>query len=82
MSPAAEFQKIKNPFLREIEIQLHDLCQPVTVLQCRLELAQLSGAPQDLGEAVTGALDDTRRILLSVRDLRERLLLEDARGSL
>ena len=59
---------------RELERELHDLCQPVTSLQCRLELGKICGDQASLVEATEGALDDTVRIFEAVMRLRERLV--------
>ncbi len=67
--------------LREaIEYELHELCQPLTTLRCRLELALMLCEPGDaesqqaLREAVMEGLDDMRRAFVSVERLRECLL--------
>ena len=67
--------------LREaIEHELHELCQPLTTLRCRLELALMQCEPGDAGsqealrEAVIEGLDDMRRAFVSVGRLRESLL--------
>lgn len=71
---------IRNGVLKEIEQDLHDLCQPLTSLQCRLELAQMIGNPVSLREAVDAGLEDTRRLFAGVSAMRERLLHEDGKG--
>jgi hypothetical protein len=73
------FQAIQDSFLREIEVHLHDLCQPLTALRCRLELGRAIGDAEGLAEAVVGALEDTQRIFSAVYNLRDRLAQEDAR---
>jgi hypothetical protein len=62
--------------LKELERELHDLCQPVTSLQCRLELGKLCGGEQALLEAAEGALEDAARIFEHVAKMREHLLAE------
>ena len=42
----------KDCMLQEIESELHDLCQPLTTLQCRLELGLMCGDVASLMEAV------------------------------
>jgi hypothetical protein len=59
--------------LREIEKGLHDLCQPVTSLQCRLELGKMAGDREGLLEAVNGGLLETRRIFEDIERFRQRL---------
>lgn len=61
--------------LHEIEEELHDLCQPLTVLRCRLDVGKSDGSPQGLRDAVDGALDETTRLMESIRRMRERVSL-------
>jgi len=70
----------KQASLEELEKQLHDLCQPLTALQCRLELGQMCGEEQSLMEAVEGALIETERLFQGVESMRSRLLRELGRG--
>jgi len=65
---------IESGLLRELEKELHDLCQPVTSLQCRLELGKLIGGEAALLEAADGALEDSGRIFEAVARMRERLV--------
>ena len=58
---------IRAGFLREMEKELHDLCQPVTSMQCRLELGKMGGTSKELLEAANGALEDTDRIFAGRR---------------
>lgn len=60
--------------LEELERELHDLCQPVTSLQCRLELGRLCGGEEALLEAADGALEDATRIFEAVGRMRERIV--------
>ena len=50
---------------------LHDLCQPLTTLQCRLELAGVIGSDEAYREAVDLALVECERVVQSVGALRE-----------
>jgi hypothetical protein len=50
---------------------LHDLCQPLTTLQCRLEIAQLSGSPDDYRDAVRLGLVECDRLIEGVGLMRE-----------
>jgi hypothetical protein len=50
---------------------LHDLCQPLTTLQCRLEIAQLSRAPEDYRDAVGFGLAECDRLIEAVGVMRE-----------
>jgi signal transduction histidine kinase len=50
---------------------LHDLCQPLTTLQCRLELAGLLGTEAAYREAVDLALAECARLNQMVGSMRE-----------
>ena len=45
-------QKSRESEIKRIGVALHDLCQPLTTLQCRLEMAELVGTPEAYREAV------------------------------
>jgi signal transduction histidine kinase len=65
----------RNPIdLEQSNLELHDLCQPLTALQCRLEMGKMLGHPEALEEAVKGGLEDTRRMFHIIADMRQRLL--------
>jgi hypothetical protein len=71
---------LRDAFLNEIAEELHDLCQPLTALQCLLEIARLPGDCHNvLLETVEDSLTETRRIFIAVARMRERILSEDAR---
>ncbi len=53
--------------------ELHDLCQPLTALQCRLEMGRMLGHPEALEEALKGALEETRRMFHVIAAMRRRL---------
>ena len=63
--------------LRELERELHDLCQPLTSLQCQLELGQMCGDQAALLAAVEGGLLETARMFRSICEMRDRLALAD-----
>jgi signal transduction histidine kinase len=70
----------------DLEFELHELCQPLTTLRCRLELAMMCsedepGGREALIEAVEGGLQDVRRIFACVDRLRERLIGVPEEGS-
>lgn len=52
---------------------LHDLCQPLTTLQCRLELATLTRTPEAYREAVESGLAECHRLVKAVEIMRETL---------
>jgi hypothetical protein len=60
--------------LKQSNLELHDLCQPLTALQCRLEMGRMLGHPEALEEAVTGGLEETRRMFDIIAHMRQRLL--------
>jgi hypothetical protein len=50
---------------------LHDLCQPLTVLQCRLEIGGLAGTPESYREAVSLGLVECARLMDAVESMRD-----------
>lgn len=60
--------------MKQSHLELHDLCQPLTALQCRLEMGRMLGHPEALGEAVKGGLEETRRMFQIIAHMRQRLL--------
>lgn len=66
--------------LKMIERELHDLCQPLTTLQCRLELAEMCADEGSLMEAVKGSQQETERLFRGIQSMRERLQREMAHG--
>jgi hypothetical protein len=60
--------------LKQSNLELHDLCQPLTALQCRLEMGRMLGHPEALEEAVKGGLEETRRMFHIIAHMRQRLL--------
>jgi regulator of replication initiation timing len=64
--------------LQELERELHNLCQPLTTLQCTLELGQMMDDCDSLREAVEDSLVETRRMFAAIAKLRERLSRESA----
>jgi hypothetical protein len=59
--------------MRRMERALHDLCQPVTTLQCGLEIAELDGSAEGYREAVRLGLGECARILGGIDSIREIL---------
>ncbi len=66
-------QKGSNTWRHKLEHEIHDLCQPITTLQCRLELAQISGDEPDIRSAIEGGLEDCLAIFACVASLREHM---------
>lgn len=54
-----------------IEQALHDLCQPLTVLQCKLELSLLDGGDEAVYAAVRDGLHECRRLNATVMTMRD-----------
>ena len=63
-------------FVREMSEKLHDLCQPLTALQCRLEMAKMQGDPTHLLETVDDSLIETARMFAAIAEMRLRLFNE------
>ena len=59
MAIADTSETVGTTELRQISDALHDLCQPLTVLQCRLEVGRLMGTP------------DCYRLMNTVEAMRE-----------
>ncbi len=57
----------------DIDKELHDLCGPITLLSCRLELGQMMGDPDSLKNAVDGALTQCRETFERIASMRRRL---------
>lgn len=57
--------------MKKISKAVHDLCQPLTTLQCRLELAGLAGTPEAYREAVDMGLVECARLIDAVGSMRE-----------
>jgi signal transduction histidine kinase len=51
---------------------LHDLSQPLTRLQWRLELAKLTGDDAELRDTLTAALEDVGELIERVREIRAK----------
>jgi signal transduction histidine kinase len=62
--------------LDQVHADLHELCQPLTALQCRLEIGRMMGNEEALLEAVDGGLEETRRMFEVIDRMRERLSRE------
>jgi hypothetical protein len=55
----------------KVDQALHDLCQPLTTLRCRLELAGLIGTVEAYRDAVELGLRECVRLVEGVELLRE-----------
>ena len=56
--------------LRRLSKALHDLCQPLTTLQCRLELAGVLNTEAAYREAVKHGLTECARLADAVDSMR------------
>jgi hypothetical protein len=56
-----------------MDTALHGLCQPLTVLQCRLALGELIGEPAAMREAIREALLECTRLNETVGTMRTLL---------
>jgi hypothetical protein len=56
-----------------IDVALHGLCQPLTVLQCRLAMGELIGEPDAMREAIREGLQECARLNRTVGAMREML---------
>lgn len=63
----------QKSLVERIDTVLHGLCQPLTVLQCRLALGELSGDPGTMREAIGEALGECARLNAGVSAIREML---------
>jgi hypothetical protein len=63
----------ETDLVERIDVALHGLCQPLTVLQCRLALGELSGEPEAMQEAIGVALGECARLNTVVGAMREML---------
>jgi hypothetical protein len=63
----------ETDLVERIDDALHGLCQPLTVLQCRLALGDLSGEPEAMQEAIGAALGECERLNMAVGAMREML---------
>ena len=59
--------------IERIDVALHGLCQPLTVLQCRLATGQLLGEPDAMREAIRDGLQDCARMNQVVGTMRAML---------
>lgn len=75
---AMDLEEARQRLLAAMHRDLHDLCQPLTALQCLLELGRMNGGDAYLREAVDGGLQETRRIFAVVARMRSCLRQEEA----
>jgi hypothetical protein len=61
--------------IERIDVALHGLCQPLTVLQCRLAMGELLGETDAMREAIRDGLQECARINETVGMMRAMLRL-------
>ena len=59
--------------VERIDLALHSLCQPLTVLQCRLAMGELIGEPDAMRDAIREGLQECARMNKTVGTMREML---------
>jgi hypothetical protein len=59
--------------VERIDVALHGLCQPLTVLQCRLAMGELIGEPEAMREAIREGLLECVRLNQTVGTMRTML---------
>jgi hypothetical protein len=67
--------------IRQMDAVLHDLCQPLTTLRCRLELAGLTRTPEAYREAVSRGMKECARLVEAVDSMREIVHSAELAGS-
>jgi hypothetical protein len=63
----------RRDLVERIDVALHGLCQPLTVLQCRLAMGELIGEPDAMREAIREALVECARLNKTVGTMRTML---------
>jgi hypothetical protein len=63
----------RTDLVERIDVALHGLCQPLTVLQCRLAMGDLIGEPDAMREAIREGLQECARMNQTVGTMREML---------
>ena len=66
-------EKQKATAVQQIGSALHDLCQPLTAIQCRLEMAELMNTCDEFREAVALGISECARMASQVHRMRELL---------
>ena len=63
----------RRDLVERIDVALHGLCQPLTVLQCRLAMGDLLGEPDAMREAIREGLQECARMNQTVGTMRAML---------
>jgi hypothetical protein len=72
----------QTELVERMDVALHGLCQPLTVLQCRLALGELIGEPEAMREAIREGLQECARLNKTVETMRTMLqeMITDEEG--
>jgi hypothetical protein len=68
-----ETDLVEAGLVERIDVALHGLCQPLTVLQCRLAMGELIGDPGAMREAIREGLQECARMNQTVGTMRAML---------
>jgi hypothetical protein len=60
----------RTDLVERMDVALHGLCQPLTVLQCKLALGELISEPNAMREAIREALQECARLNQTVGTMR------------
>lgn len=63
----------RTDLVERIDLALHGLCQPLTVLQCRLAMGELIGDSDAMREAIREGLQECARMNKTVGTMRAML---------
>jgi hypothetical protein len=66
-------EQLQSGLAEQMDHALHRLCQPLTVLQCRLAMGELIGGPDAMRDAIAEALVECARVNFAVGLMREML---------
>jgi len=70
MRMIVEQNRLKKKQIETIAAALHDMCQPLTALQCRLELGGIRSSAHAMREDIDGAMKDCARMIAAVSRMR------------
>jgi hypothetical protein len=65
-----ERSRLESGQIETIAAALHEMCQPLTALQCRLELGGIRDNAHAMREDIDGAMDDCARMMAAVGRMR------------
>jgi len=66
-------ETVQTNLVERMDVALHGLCQPLTVLQCRLAMGDLIGDPDAMREAIREGLQECARLNQTVGTMRAML---------